>query len=98
MDASTAAASLGLAVAVATVIGIIKTALPSRLPNRVVPLIALGLSAVAIAVGRATGEIEGAPLELAILTVAQTGEAIGARELFRAVAPRALRVNEPTIG
>ncbi len=84
MDASTAAASLGIAVAVATVIGIVKTALP-KMDNRFAPALALTLSSLAVLAGALSGEIQGAPVYLALFAIAQTAEAIGSRELFRAV-------------
>ncbi len=87
MEAEIAGVGLGIAVAVATLLGVVKSTLP-KMDRRFVPVLALVLASGAVAVGAWSGEVEGAPLELVLLAIAETATVIGARELFRAVVPQ----------
>lgn len=86
IDGADALASLGFAGVIAAAIAIIKSIVGERMPSRAPAALALVFAAALVAIGMQAGEFELTLLEAIAVTVAQTAEVLGARELMRGVA------------
>lgn len=86
IDGADALASLGFAGVIAAAIGIIKSIIGDRMPARAPAALALAFAGLLVTIGMISGEFELTLLEAIAVTVAQTAEVLGARELMRNVA------------